>query len=187
MEIINYTESSMRTLFSVLILSFLIAGCASVETTTQGENEAVAAGQDTMIPKWYNPLETSQSDSAAVYGFALATATDSSEAVSLAKNSAMINLRYEIDFLAERTRKLLIENEKSEPYSSPLYIIDLRNTISDLPLSSSYIDVAAFQTENNIYYAYVMTSLPKSNLWETMSGRLNDSDFMEVFKEYDTE
>jgi hypothetical protein len=177
----------MRTLFVVFILSSLVAGCASVEPTTQQEREVETTEPETMKPEWYNPLETSTSDSAAVYGFALASATDSSEAVSLAKNSAITNLRYEIDYIAESTRELMAENESSDLYSRASFIIDLRNTVRDLPLSSSNIEVDAYRAENNIYHAYAMASLQKSSLWETLAGRLNNNEFMDAFKMFSEE
>lgn len=177
----------MRTLFVVFILSSFVAGCASVEPTIQQEREVESAESETMKPEWYNPLETSRSDSAAVYGFALATATDSSEAVSLAENSAITNLRYEIDSIAESTRELMVENGNNDLYSRTPFIINLRNTVRDLPLSSSNIEVDAYRAENGIYHAYAKASLQQGSLWDTMADRLDNNEFMDAFKRISAE
>jgi len=172
----------MRTLFTLFILTSLLSGCASVEPVTQQEEKDVSTENRSSAPEWFNPLETSISDSVTVHGFALASATDSSEAVLLAENSALNNLRYEIDYMAETTREMLVENDKSTPYSEAHFIMKLRNTVRDLPLSNTAFEIESYRSDKGIFQVYAKASLPKSILWDTISDHLDDSEFVDAFK-----
>lgn len=180
--IINFIESLMRTLFSVFILVSLLSGCASVEPSVQQGEEDVSADENASVPEWFNPLKTSFSDSAAVYSFSLASATDSSEAVLLAEKSALGNLRNEIDNMVENTREKLVDNGNSDTYSEASFIIKLRNTVRDLPLSNTTFVIESYRTESDIYHVYAKASLSKNSLWDILSDRLNNPEFMNAFK-----
>lgn len=184
MEIINFTDSLMRILLAAFILPILFLGCSSVEKTTEQETEeqAIAEEVDTSVPNWFNPLKTSASDSLSVHGFALASDVDSSEAVTLAEKTALNNLRYEIDYIAEKARVRLIEDDNLTAYSDASFIIRLRNLIRDLPLQEADLDIEAHSFDSNIYNVYAKASLPKNTLWELVSGRLNDSDFVRAIE-----
>lgn len=172
----------MRTLFTLLFLTILLTGCASVEPVAQQEEEEVSSETRSFVPEWYNPLVASVSDSVSVHGFALASATDSIEAVLLAENSALNNLRYEIDVMAETTRELLVENNRNTPYSEASFIIKLRNTVRDLPLSNTTVEIETYRSGNSIFHAYAKASLPKNSLWDIISDHLDDSEFAEAIK-----
>lgn len=188
MEIINFTDSLMRTFLAAFILPLLFWGCSSVEQTTEKESEDEASAEvDTAVPGWYDPLETSDSDSMYVHGFALATDVDSSEAVALAENTALNNLRYEIDFIAERARVMLAEDENLTAYSEASFIIDLRNLVRDLPLTEADMEFKNDRSDNKSYHVYAKASLPKNTLWNMFSDRLNDSDFLNAMESSSTE
>jgi len=177
----------MRTLFALLFSISLLVGCASVEPVTQQEEENVSTETRSSAPEWFNPLKTSISDSVTVQGFALASATDSSEAVFLAENTALNNLRYEIDYMAETTREILVEDDKSTPYSEAHFIIKLRNTVRDLPLSNTSFEVKSYRSDNGIFQVYAKASLPKNSIWDTISDHLGDSEFVDAFKSLSVE
>lgn len=171
----------MKSLFYLLFLVALLQSCASVEPATQSEEDTTVE-EESVAPGWYNPMVKAVSDSANVYGFALASATDSSEAILLSQNTAINNLRHEIDYLTETTRKWMVENSSSAHYTRSSFIIELRNTVRDLPLSSASIEFESRKTESDIYYIYAKASLPKSSLWNIISDRINDSEFLDAFK-----
>jgi len=178
----------MRTFLAAFILPLLFWGCSSVEQATEQESEDEEPAEvDSAVPGWYDPLEISASDSMYVHGFALATDVDSSEAVALAENTALNNLRYEIDHIAERARAMLAEDENLSAYSEASFIIDLRNLVRDLPLTDADMDFVTDRSDNNSYHVYAKASLPKNTLWNIFSGRLNDSDFLNAMESLSTE
>jgi hypothetical protein len=172
----------MKFFFALLFLVSMLAGCASVEPATQPEEEQTTEENEAIAPGWFNPLETSRSDSTTIYGFALASAPDSAEAVLLAENTAQNNLRYEIDYLAENTREKLVEDSKGSVYEQASFIIDLRNTVRDLSLSDATMEIESRKSENGVYHVYAKASLPKNILWSIFSEQFNDSDFLNAFR-----
>lgn len=183
LETINFTDSLMRIIIAAFILPLLFWGCSSVEQATEQQSEDEAPAKvDTAVPGWFDPLESSASDSMYVHGFALASDVDSSEAVALAENTALNNLRYEIDYIAESAREILAENENLTDYSKTSFIIDLRNLVRDLPLTGADMDFEVDRSDNNSYQVYAKASLSKNTLWDMFSDRLNDSDFLNAME-----
>lgn len=183
LEIINFTDFLMRTLLAVFILPIVFLGCSSVEQTTEKETEEEAPAElNTAAPNWFDPLETSASDSMTVHGFALASDVDSIEAVALAENTALTNLRYEIDYLTESTREHLAEEENISAYSSVSFIVKLRNLVRDLPVQEAELDFKTIRSDSDIYSVYAKASLAKNTLWDMFSDRLNDSDFLNALE-----
>lgn len=184
METINFTDSLMRTLFTLFILLTFLGGCASVEPTTEQETDEGTAVEEAgaVAPDWFDPLVSSATDSVLVYGFALASAVDSSEAVTLAENAALNNLRYEIDYLAENARVELAEDQNIEAYSEASFIIKLRNLVQNLSLSDANLEFDTERSGNEIYHVYAQASLSKNSLWDLISKGLNDSEFLNIME-----
>lgn len=170
----------MRYFIGCAVLLMILAGCSSTEPVQQEETEpAEPIEEESPIPAWYNAGTHSSSDSLSLHGYALASAMDSSRAVELSTQTAIEHLRFEIDRTAEEIRKELADNSTGGNYSSPDFIIHLRNTVSNLSLSSVNITFKHESTESGIHYNYAKASLPRTELPDLLGNELGDQAFLE--------
>lgn len=168
----------MRYYFWCVALLFAVAGCSTTEPVQQEDqtesSEPVIS--ETTIPSWYNAGIHSSSDSLALHGYALASATDSAGAVELSTQTALEYLRFEIDRTAEEVRTDLSSMEDN--YSSPAFIIRLRNIISDLQLNSAIITLQHESNDQGVHYSYAKASVPRTELRAIFEDQLSDEAFL---------
>lgn len=169
----------MRYFFGCVVLLFAVAGCSTTEPVQQEEqtesSEPVIS--ETTIPSWYSAGIHSSSDSLALNGYALASATDSARAVELSTQTALEYLRFEVDRTAEEVRTDLSSMEDN--YSSSVFIIRLRNIISDLQLNSAIITLQHESNDQGVHYSYAKASVPRTELRAIFEDQLSDEAFLE--------
>lgn len=173
----------MRYFFGCVALLFTIAGCSTTEPAQQEEEpEPVEqpVESETTIPQWYDPGVHSSSDSLSIHGYALASSVDSVRAVELSTQTALEYLRFEIDQTAEDVRENLTGSSSAgDNYSSPEFIIRLRNVISDLPLNSAEITLHHESNEQGVHYSYAKASLLRTELHAIFENQLSDEAFLD--------
>lgn len=171
----------MRYFLGCVVLLFVIAGCSTTESVQQEEPEpAEPVITETTVPSWYNPGIHSSSDSTALHGYALASATDSVRAVELSTQTALEYVRFEIDRTAEEVRKNLTDvSTHGNNYDSPEFIILLRNTISKMQLQSASITLQHESTEQGIHYSYAKASVSRTELPAMFENHLTNEAFLE--------
>lgn len=172
----------MRYFFGCVALLFAVAGCSTTEPPLQDEEtespEPVIS--ETTIPSWYSAGIHSSSDSLALNGYALASATDSARAVELSTQTALEFLRFEIDRTAEEARKNLTDvSSMGNNYSSSAFIIHLRNIISDLQLNSATITLHHESNEQGVHYSYAKASIPRTELRAIFENQVSDEPFLD--------
>lgn len=171
----------MRYFFGCVVLLFVAAGCSTTEPVQQEEPEpAEPVINETTVPSWYNPGIHSSSDSTALHGYALASATDSVRAVELSTQTALEHLRFEIDRTAEGVRKNLVDiSSQGNNYDSTEFIIRLRNTVSEMQLQSASIALQHESTEEGIHYSYAKASVSRTDLPAMFKNHLSNELFLE--------
>lgn len=172
----------MRYFIGCVILLITVAGCSSTEPIQKEEiTEPVEpVQQDSPIPSWYNAGVHSSADSLSLHGYALASAMDSLTSAELSKETALEYLRFEIDRTVEDVRKELADSaSEEEGYNSPAFIINLRKTVSELPLNSVSVTHEHESTEKGIHYSYAKASLLRTELMNLIENKLNDDVFLE--------
>lgn len=164
----------MRYFLGSVILAFLIAGCATTEPaeeTGQTEPETVRP----LVPEWYSNTVHSSSDSLSLHGYALASATDSLTAVELSTQKSLDYLRFEIDRTLEEIRRDLAESsDETAQYNAPSFIIELRNVVTNLPLTTAKFSRMHQVSDNGIHYSYSRATLLKLELLGLLENRLDD-------------
>lgn len=162
----------------IVVLFFIYTGCSSTEPVqkkTDKQPEPVIKVESS-VPAWYQAGVSSSSDSLNVYGYALASAADSSEAVELSTDTALENLRFEIDKWVENARKNLADSApQTEEYSSGLFIIKLRKTVSALPLNSVEFTRTHDLSEAGIHYSYTRTDISRTDLFSLLETHVDNS------------
>lgn len=169
----------MRYFIGCLALFFTYSACSSTQETIQQPQETEPVVAETTVPTWYNDGVHFSSDSLALHGYSLASATDSSKAVELSTQNSLEYLRFEIDRTAEEIREDLADSPDGSTYGSPSFIIQLRNTVSDLPLTSASFTRKHDVSDRGIHYSYARASLTKSTLYNLFEDRLQDARFLE--------
>ncbi len=160
-------------LFSIIFLSVsILAACSTPETAVITEPDS-APVEISNIPDWYSNDHFAASDSAAVFGFAMASAADSVRAVEYARQSAVQNLKFEIDRLTEVARLELAESSSS-PYSDTAYIINLRNVIRDLQTESADYTFVHDTADSGIHYVFAKAVMSRVGLIELLESELSD-------------
>jgi hypothetical protein len=171
----------MRYFFWCVVLLFVAAGCSTTEPVQQEEPEpAEPVITETTVPSWYNPGIHSSSDSTALHGYSLASATDSSSAVELSSETALEYLRFEIDRTAEEVRKNLVDLSDAEGnFNSTEFIIQLRNVVSDLQLDAATITLEHETTDQGVHYSYAKASFLRTELPSIFENQFKDEAFLE--------
>lgn len=168
-------------LISTVLLSILW-GCSTTESTVQ-EPQQVEAEENTeetsAVPQWYRGDITSASDSLYIHGFALASSSDSTEALTLAKETSVQNLRYEIDKITEDVRIGLSEAEPEPEFDNPSFIRELRNGVRMLSLEETDFTYEYEISDKQIFYVYARSSLQKDRLPNLIEDYVSNSRFVE--------
>ncbi|MEX2464046.1 MAG: hypothetical protein WD513_07095, partial [Balneolaceae bacterium] len=144
---------TMRNIIGWLFISsvILLSACSTPETVTE-EPERIE--EQDLIPTWYDSTISSSSDSISFYGYSLVTATDSVLAIRLGDESALGNLRHEIDAFLEKTRLDLSQIDGGDVYENRSFIMKLRKAAQSIELSQSDMDREMDVTDEGIYHLY---------------------------------
>tara|TARA_R100001143_G_scaffold63545_1_gene71666 strand:+ start:82867 stop:83370 length:504 start_codon:yes stop_codon:yes gene_type:complete len=162
--------------FTITILCFLIiAACSTPEELI---DEPVVVESEDHLPEWYNANRVSSSDSTHFSGYSMATAADSLEAINLGNESAIVNLRFEIDKFAEEVREEL----DSEQHNTPQFIINLRNTVQELPLTDSRFEREFEMRDDDVIQVYTRAVLSRSEVIDRLSGNLTDQVYIRALQ-----
>jgi hypothetical protein len=171
----------MRYFFGCVALLFVFAGCSSTEPVQQEmEPPDEPIEEESATPSWYNGGIHSASDSLEIHGFALSSAMDSARAVELSTQTALENLRFEIDRTAEEVRNELVDShEEGQAYSSPEFIINLRKTVSVLPLNTAMITLQHESSDQGVHYSYAKATIFRTDLPDLIRNGLTDELFIQ--------
>lgn len=161
-----------------IIFVFILFSCSTTQTTV-GPAEPDAVTVDDVAPDWFNPSIISMADSTTFKGFSLTSAADSVEALELGNQTALSNLRYEIDSLLESVRKELVERNSGSIYQESSFIFQLRNLAQNLDLSDSEITAVFEPDTEDIYYLYTRAEIAKEQIYLQIRQMLSDERFVE--------
>lgn len=163
---------------SVIALFFVgfILSCSPTETVT--EDTEADEPVDESIPAWYNNSVTSEADSVAFTGYALAIAADSAEAHQQSMELATENLKFSIDKFAEEVRVSLTEEGMAD-YETPGFIINLRNSVRNMELSN-LDETVEYVQENNAHMIYSRVRFEKEDAINQLRSSINNDVFIEA-------
>jgi hypothetical protein len=165
------------------ILLFALAGCSSTEPVQQETQPDEPVEEESIIPGWYDSGIHSSTDSLEIHGYALSSAMDSASASDLAAQTAIKNLRFEIDRFAEEVRTGLNDiNGNESHYSTPEFILRLRNSVSHLSLESATITIEHEYSDEGVYFSYAKASFLRTELPEHFKQYLDYESFLEQIK-----
>ena len=156
----------------------MIAGCSPSEPLTE-EPEEIMEEEVTAAPGWFDERVHSSADTAAVYGYAMASASDSASAAELSVETALENLRFEIDRRADRVRSDLAENNGNEAYSSPTFIIQLRNAVQEINVDDAELRFGHEETETGVHIVYTRAALQRNQVYSLFTDLIADNQFIE--------
>jgi hypothetical protein len=169
-------------LFSGMLL-FSIASCSTTERTASGEPDpGTGATEEAGKPAWFNASVSSESDSTAFTGYAMAVAANRNEAQSLSEESALMNLKFEIDRFAEKVRRELAEGSSGSAFGSPSFIRDLRNAVLSISTDGADSETEIFQN-GNVNRSFTRVSLSNTVIANRLSQMINNSEFNSAFRQ----
>lgn len=163
------------SVIALLLVGFIIS-CTPTETII--EDTEVEEPADTLVPAWYNSSVTSEADSAAFTGYALAIAADSGEAHQQSMELAIENLKFSIDEFTEEVRKSLTENGM-EDYESSGFIINLRNSVRNMELSN-FDETVEHVQEKNTHMIYSRVRYSREDAINQLRSSINNDVFIEA-------
>lgn len=159
------------------IILLHLASCASTQQTGNGDSGTDTADvAEPNQPGWYNGLIPSESDSTSFTGFAHAVSMDRADAESLAEETAMNNLRFEIDKFAESIRRELNEGGSGTSFGSASFIRDVRNAVGSMSLEGASSETEFFEVDS-VIHAYTRVNLPRNTVLERLTSRISNNDF----------
>lgn len=164
-----------------LVLLPLLIFFTSCSPTEELIDETAEEPEDeiSLVPDWYESGIYSAADSLSMHGFSMASSADSTEAVRLSEETAINNLRFEIDKHAEETRRLLADT--GQAYTASSYIVMLRNTVHGLNLTGAELVRQHKQAANGVYTVYTRATLSRGDVSSLMHNELDDPVFSEMF------
>lgn len=172
----------MKFFSTTIFLLLLFWGCSSTESTVQEleQNQPEETVEESSVaPSWYSSGIAHSSDSLYVHGFALVSSSDSTEALTLAREISTQNLRYKIDEIVEDIRMELVETERRLDFDSPSFIREVRNGVRMLPLDNTDFIHEYEVSDGQIFYVYAKSSLHKDRLPNLLEDYIANSRFVE--------
>lgn len=163
------------SVIALLLIGFIIS-CSPTETVTE-DTEADEPVDDS-TPAWYNNSVTSEADSVAFTGYALAIAADSAEAHQQSMELATENLKFSIDEFAEEVRVSLTEEGMTD-YETPGFIINLRNSVRNMEFSNLDETVEHVQ-EDNTHMIYSRVRYTREDAINQLRSGINNDTFIEA-------
>ncbi len=176
----------MRFFSAGLILICLFAACSPTEIIQEEEIEPEDMPEPEEViaeaPDWYDGQIFSSADSISFYGYSMASAADSAEAAELSVETALQNLRFEIDRHAEDARASLAEEDADAGYSQPRFIVNLRNAVREMELENYELDQEHEQSEDGVHYVYTRAVLAREDVSRIFESHISDERFLEKFE-----
>lgn len=171
-------------LLPTLVSGILLLTLASCATSNQaGEAEPSEVEMDEPVqPSWYSALIPSASDSTSFTGFAHAVSADRQEARALSEETAVKNLRFEIDRFAEEVRRELTEDGTNGSFGSTAFIRDLRNAVDSMPVEGARTETEFFD-EEPVIHAYTRIRVSPQLVVEGLSARLDNPGFISALRQ----
>ena len=169
---------------SILVSGILLLTLASCATSNQAGDGEPSAGEvdEPVKPSWYSAFTPSASDSSSFTGYAHAVSAERLEARTLSEQTAVKNLRFEIDRFAEEVRRELTEDGASGSFGSTEFIRDLRNAVESMPVDGARTDTEFFE-EDPVIHAYTRISISPQSVVEGLSVRLNNPGFISALRQ----
>lgn len=161
----------MRFITGIIFCVLMTAACSTPAVLSE---ESLVIEPKKSFPEWYNADRASSSDSIHFNGYSMATAMNSEEAISLGINSAISNLRYEIDKFTEERRETLV----GEQHNTSQFIIKLRNSVQQLQLTDATIEREFAMRDDDVTQVYTRVSVNRSEIIERISELLSDEEFI---------
>lgn len=168
----------MKYFSGLLTILFILAGCSPSEPLVEEEIEEPET-EISAAPDWYDDRVHSTIDSLAFHGYSMASASDSARAAELAEQSAIENLKFEIDRHSDQVRSSLAE--ENDGYGNPEFIISLRNAVQSLNLSGAEITHAHEESEAGVHYIYLRATLTRDEVQQNLSEFITDQSFLNQF------
>jgi len=168
----------MKYLYLLVISAAFFTNCSTTETTTQEPESAEPETEEVerFSPDWYSESVKSETDSLYFAGYAHAVDATEERAKSQAENVAKANLIFEVDRFAEEVRLELVEERGESSYGTSQFIINLRNEVQSLDLSSAEIDFEA-KEKDGLQHIFVQMKISRDDVAEQLSGVISTSEF----------
>jgi hypothetical protein len=164
----------MKYFTGAIFIVLMIAACSTPEVVM---DEQAETEPDSGLPSWFSPNTISSSGANQFSGYSMAVASDSSEAVQTGNESAIANVRFEIDRFAEEIREELINDQSADYYGRPDFIIKLRNAVQELQLTHSEFEREFEEREDNITQVYTRVTVDRAEMIERLSELISDEPF----------
>lgn len=168
-------------LASTILFIFFTLSCAPTETLSDTDSDSEAEVVAETSPEWFNPQIESTFESGQFTGYSHAIASNRSDAERLAKQAAMVNLRFEIDSYVEEVRVDLAENQNESRYGSSRFIINLRNAVQNMNLDGAEAETE-FYDESGIINSYSRLVISLDDAKELLARSINDNDFVNAMQ-----
>lgn len=168
----------MKYFLGLLTILFILSGCSPSEPLTE-ELIDEAEEELTAAPGWYDDSVYSATDSLAFHGYSMASALDSARSAELAEQTAIENLKFEVDRHADRTRNYLAEDNAN--YNNSEFIINLRNAVQAMNFGDAELNHAHEETEEGVHYIFTRATLTREEAQQRLSENITDQSFLEQF------
>lgn len=165
----------MKYIFGLASILIILAGCSPSEPLAEEEVEE----EITAAPAWYDDNVYSTTDSLAFHGYSMASALDSVQAAELSVQTAIENLKFEIDHYSDRIRSSL--TEENDDYDSSEFIIKLRNSVQSLNLSDAELTYSHEESVEGVHYVFTRATLTREEAHQKLSEKITDQSFLEQF------
>lgn len=168
----------MKLPFLTLVSLIIFCSCATVEQTADDIAEDETEMVDEERPEWYDYSNRSYADSLSFVGIGLASSIDSNNAREQALEQADANLRYAIDAFAEEIRSELAEGAGGDEFNSASFIINLRNTIHNLPLEED-IEITSEHVDKSgsVHQVYIKAEISRELAIRALDASLQNDVF----------
>lgn len=171
----------MKYFFVLVISAILFTHCASTETVSNNEesSESIEEPEKQFAPEWFDPNVESKSDSLSFSGYSHSVADNEDRAREQAERIAISNLRFEIDRYTENVRRELEEEEGTNPFGTPEFIMNLRNAIQELSLSDVNFN-SEVKEKDGIPHFFIHAELSRSAVVDKLSAEMSNTSFIEA-------
>lgn len=171
----------MKYLYLLVISAVLFTNCSTTDTATQEpkSQEPVTEEEDRFNPEWYNSSVKSEADSLYFSGYAHAVDETEEKAKMQAEKLAKANLIYAVDRFAENIRIDLVEEQGQSSYGTPQFIMNLRNTVQDLDLSTAKVQHEV-KEKDGLEHVFMRIRLAREVVTEHLSGLISESELAAI-------
>lgn len=168
----------MRIQIFLIAVLVIFSSCSSTENASRTGSAAPESDFiEETSPEWYNQSVESSVDANTFYGYSHAIASGREEAAELSEDLAISNLRFEIDRYVERVRSTLEDELGGDPYSTGRFIINLRNAVQTLEISSLNPETEYFE-QSGVTNSFTRISISIDDVAEKLSDKISDTAFI---------